>query len=320
MALSAATPLLLFYKISNFVPLAGFTLLTVFIIIIIGLSVFRPASNNLKKLDHALNQIIKGVYDINLPASGSKEIKAITENIAKLKELLQKQDQTTQHKIDMLSIASHQLRTPLNNIQWTLQTIQKNKNIIPEQNELLGNALISILRMKHIITSILTLTSIEKNTLEINSSEVNLEELFKETIKRYEPEYQSKNQKIKINCTKKLQIKTDENLLAQILDNLAGNAIKYTPPGGNISLEAKRKGGFVHIKIEDTGYGIPHDQQSYIFDKFYRAGNIQSRKTPGTGLGLHIVKTLLTTIKGRIHFTSKENKGTNFTIILPPSL
>jgi signal transduction histidine kinase len=104
--------------------------------------------------------------------------------------------------------------------------------------------------------------------------------------------------------------------LRQMVGNLLGNAIKYTQEGGRISLKCWREADQVIILIRDNGLGIPTNDQPYIFDKFYRAGNIPS-DVPGTGLGLAIVKSIVENHQGRIWVTSAVGQGTSFTIVLP---
>ena len=117
----------------------------------------------------------------------------------------------------------------------------------------------------------------------------------------------------------------DPKLLCMVFQNLLSNAVEYTPSGGKIELAisflparvGEKEKGEIQIKISDTGYGIPKNQQDKIFTKFFRADNVRNKDTEGTGLGLYIVKSIVENSGGKIRFESEENKGTTFYITLP---
>jgi signal transduction histidine kinase len=107
--------------------------------------------------------------------------------------------------------------------------------------------------------------------------------------------------------------------LRQMIGNLIENAIKYTPQGGTVTIDAGCEGDQVILRVHDTGLGIPPADQPYLFDKFFRASNIPD-DTPGTGLGLSIVKSIVDSHNGRIWVNSRQGEGTTFTIVLPTAL
>ena len=112
-------------------------------------------------------------------------------------------------------------------------------------------------------------------------------------------------------------VKVDEKLISIIFQNLLSNSIKYTPEGGYVSLDVKRKDGNVRIEVKDNGCGIPIDQQERVFTKLFRADNILKKDTQGTGLGLYLVKLIVDRYSGKVWFKSRENKGTTFYVTLP---
>ena len=113
------------------------------------------------------------------------------------------------------------------------------------------------------------------------------------------------------------KISLDSGLMSIIVQNLVSNAIKYTPEGGNVYLSIQQVDNNYVLKVKDTGYGIPIEQQSQIFTKLFRADNIKTKHTEGTGLGLYIVKSILDTVGGKISFKSKEEEGTEFIVEIP---
>jgi two-component system phosphate regulon sensor histidine kinase PhoR len=112
-------------------------------------------------------------------------------------------------------------------------------------------------------------------------------------------------------------IQADPKLIHIILQNLLSNSIKYTPEKGTITVSLSVKQSNMVIEVQDTGYGIPKGDQSKIYSKLFRADNVKAKETEGTGLGLYIVKSIIDNSGGTIDFSSAENKGTHFTIILP---
>ena len=109
----------------------------------------------------------------------------------------------------------------------------------------------------------------------------------------------------------------DTKLTKEIFSNLLSNAIKYTPENGKITVVVKSDGHLLELSISDTGYGIPKEDQLKMFQKFYRAENVQRYVPEGTGLGLYVIKSIVEAMKGNITFESTENQGTTFTVKLP---
>ena len=115
------------------------------------------------------------------------------------------------------------------------------------------------------------------------------------------------------------KINVDPNLIRIVFQNLISNSVKYTPQNGTIVVSLKKEGDNVLISVSDTGYGIPLNQQSKIFKKFFRADNVVDKETDGTGLGLYIIKEIVEKSGGKIWFSSKENQGSTFFVSIPLS-
>ncbi len=226
-------------------------------------------------------------------------------------------------KSEFISIASHQLRTPLTSVRWYLEVLMEGGagQFSAEQKDLLNSSYEAALQMADLINALLNLSRIESERLSIKPEPVNVAEFVPVLIKELEPLNLKfkKGHEIVFNAPvpEFPPLKVDRKMLREILSNLISNSIKYTSPKGKITVEADIKGENIIFAVKDNGLGIPARQQSRIFDKFFRADNITVLEFGGTGLGLYIVKKLIETMCGEIWFNSVEGKGTTFFFSLP---
>jgi signal transduction histidine kinase len=146
---------------------------------------------------------------------------------------------------------------------------------------------------------------------------VDLKAMIKQVVEGLQSQLQQKEQSFKFSVGDSLPpVAGSPTQLSQMITNLIGNAIKYTPVGGEIRVVLRREQNQLILHVVDTGPGIPLDEQSKVFEKFYRASNTQSL-APGTGLGLAIVKSIVENHRGRIWVDSKVGEGSVFTVVLP---
>lgn len=237
------------------------------------------------------------------------------------------QDVTQEHKIDktkteFVSLASHQLKTPLTSISWNTEILLSGTAgpITTDQKDKLDAIGDSNKRMIDLVEALLNVSRLELGTFVVEPSPINTVELMQSVIEELKPSIIKKKLKI---ISKFIEnppiIPLDKNLTRIIFQNLLSNAIKYTPENGEINVtigigESKEN---IIISVSDTGYGIPKEQQARVFTKLFRASNAQTKETDGTGLGLYIVKSILDHTDGKIQFTSKENEGTTFHVSMP---
>ncbi len=227
-------------------------------------------------------------------------------------------------KSEFVSLASHQLRTPLATVNWYSEVLFSERlgKLNSKQKQYMKEIVNGNARMIRLVNALLNVSRIELGTMEIRPQLTNMKGVVQNIIKSYYQKYKSKNIVLKESYEKSLpMIKTDPNLASIVVENLISNAIKYTPSGGNITVEV-RKGKdkrYLDVIVEDNGYGIPEKQQKQIFTKLFRADNIKSKVTDGTGLGLYIVKSIMDKIEGKINFVSKENVGSKFIASFPMS-
>lgn len=223
-------------------------------------------------------------------------------------------------KNEFIAVASHQLRTPLSNINWHLEALREEKNgkFNKKQKKYFDELYRNSERMSALVNALLNVSRIETGTLTITYEKIDLKKVLANLIEEQKQLVASKRLVVKKRCEKNLPlISSDLKLLTMILQNLLSNAASYTPPGGKIKLVASKKNNAVLIQISDTGYGIPEDAKQKIYEKFFRAENVKKKVPDGTGLGLYIAKSLANKLNCKIWFESQENKGTTFFLEIP---
>lgn len=226
-------------------------------------------------------------------------------------------------KTEFVSLAAHQLRTPLSAIKWTLRMLLEGDlgEITDEQKDYVDKTAQSTERMIGLINDLLNVTRIEEGRYLYNPIPLPFEPLIQSVIANYEEEIQRK--KIKLEFSKPKQklppIRVDEEKIKLAVQNIIDNAVRYTPPGGEVTVSLKydKDKKEMEVSTKDSGIGIPKDQQQRVFSKFFRGDNAIRTKTEGTGLGLFITKHIIEAHGGRIWFESEEGKGTTFYFTLP---
>jgi signal transduction histidine kinase len=231
-------------------------------------------------------------------------------------------------KSEFVSVASHELRTPLAAIKNSIQLILSGKtgDINQNQTKFLTMADRNITRLTNILNDLLNLSKIESGKIELKFEEVELKHLVEVTVSSLQPQADVKLIRMVSEIPEGLSpVNGDKEKIEQILINLIGNAIKFTPEGGNIYVTATpfpEEGGFgnkIAISVRDTGVGIPAEHLGSIFDKFFQVEGSLQRSVSGTGLGLAITKGLVEAHQGKIWAESEVGKGSTFTFTLPVS-
>lgn len=223
-------------------------------------------------------------------------------------------------KSEFISIASHQLRTPLSTIKTYSHMLIE--GYMGEINKDQTKALKTITRatntMNELIATLLNIARIESGGIKVMRKIQDAGQLAEEVTKELTITAKDKGIKISLNTPDRpVAIKTDSLIMKEVLANLIGNAIKYTPRNGTIKVSVQNQREKVLFSIQDTGLGIPSQAQTKIFRKFFRAQNVLQKETTGTGLGLYVVRGLVLVLHGKIWFKSEENVGSTFYVSLP---
>lgn len=220
-------------------------------------------------------------------------------------------------KNDFVATAAHQLRTPLSAIKWTFELL-KTEKLTESQREIVEKGSSGIDNMTHIaeglMMSIRTAEGISKYTF----TNTDITPTIKNSVHIVEPLAEQKNITLDINIPEKLPtVSIDSDRILAATQNLLDNAIKYTPDNGSVSLNITSDMHFITVSITDTGIGISEKDQEHIFEKFFRSHKATEISTDGSGLGLSIVKSIITAHGGTLSFTSKPGSGSTFTYTIP---
>ncbi|MCK9578134.1 PAS domain S-box protein [bacterium] len=233
-----------------------------------------------------------------------------------------KEKEVDKAKSEFVSLASHQLRTPLSIVNWYVEMLINGDAgpLTDGQKDYLSEILIGNNRMVDLVGSLLNVSRIEMGTFIINPVKCNLIKIVKDVANEFEIKAKLKEIDFTLKYSKNIPlISLDKKLFNIIITNLIDNAIKYTPNGGKVTLDVSKDKKEIMIKIIDNGYGILKKDREKIFTKLFRGENAKEKVSDGNGLGLYIVKSIIEQSSGKIWFDSKENKGTTFYVTLPLS-
>ncbi len=225
-------------------------------------------------------------------------------------------------KTEFVSLASHQLRTPLSAINWYTEMLLSGDvgPITEGQEKYLLEVQRGNQRMISLVNALLNVTRMSLGTFVLEPEMIDFVGLIRSVIVEQQPDIDKKQLSVTTNFAPYIPIiESDAKLLRMVIQNLVSNAIKYTAEHGQIEiiLELDTAGTHFLFSVVDTGYGIPERQQTQIFTRLFRADNVRATDTEGTGLGLYIVKAVIENSGGRVWFESKENIGSAFHIELP---
>ncbi|MFZ5640504.1 MAG: two-component system histidine kinase PnpS [Bacillota bacterium] len=245
-------------------------------------------------------------------ASGTVGIVAVLRDITEIREL-------ERMRTEFVANVSHELRTPLTSIKGFVETLLDGAI----EDKMLARHFLDIVneesnRLTRLIDDLLSLSRLEERNAEANKAPVEIDKVIGNIITMLNPQMKEKNLELETNIAGGMPvIQADRDMMGQLLINLLDNAIKYTPAGGRIKIEAAPAQQGIKVTVSDTGIGIPEESLPRLFERFYRVDKARSREMGGTGLGLAIVKHILELHGGSIEVSSELGRGTVFTFYLP---
>lgn len=297
---------------------------------IIDLKLNSEEINNLKKIIEKTSQKKETFYDNVLIESPEKKyLKIATSPVydsrglflghVKVLHDVTREKEIDKMKSEFISIASHQLRSPLSNLKWLLEIMKKQEigQINQEQQKIINLMDDSNKRLIKLVQELLNISRIEEGKIGFDLKKLDLNKIIQEVINDLLESAKQKNIKINFSKQELPQILIDQDTIRMVIQNLIDNAIKYTKSNNPIEINSKIDNNNIIVSVKDSGIGIPQKDQPKIFSKFHRSQNAKNLAVNGTGLGLYIAKQIIEKHKGKIWFNSKENQGTSFYISLP---
>jgi len=224
-------------------------------------------------------------------------------------------------KSEFVTLAAHQLRTPTSAVKWSLQILLEGDlgELNKKQKEIIGEAYETNDRAIKLVGDLLDVAQIEEGKYISKTVLIDIEGLIQSIVGDYKLRLKERELKVKLKKPGEglPKIMIDVEKMRTAIRNIFDNAIRYTLPGGKISIVLKGNKKEIEVQIQDTGLGIPRSEQGKIFTKFFRGANVMKIDTEGTGLGLYISKNIIEAHGGMIWFDSEEGKGTTFYFTIP---
>jgi signal transduction histidine kinase len=298
-------------------PVAGFLLLALLVLCAILVPILRRVTaavevRNRRLVQQAatLERSLAEAQEARSEAEAAR--RAMAEQNKRLLELDRLKD-------EFLSLVSHELRTPLTSIRGYLDLVldEEAGELNDEQRRFLQAVERNSGRLLRLVGDLLFVAQADAGRLSLERAKVDLAELASHCVEGAAPAATEKSVTLVLRVDQVPALVGDRGRLAQVLDNLVSNALKFTPEGGTVEVRTGRDGDFVTIEVEDTGIGIPAEDQPRLFERFFRSSIAHEQAIPGTGLGLAIVKAIVEAHWGRISVESSEGRGTTFRVELP---
>jgi heavy metal sensor kinase len=234
-----------------------------------------------------------------------------------LNRMIERLDDAFQHINRFSADASHELRTPLTILQLELEGIAQSHRLNPALTDQIGSALEETHRMSHIVESLLAISRLDAGEAKMAMTRLDLGQLAASTTEQMRLLAEEKSIRLTSTVTSEVYVEGDRSHLQQVVVNLVANAIKYTQEGGEVELRVRCTANTAVLEVSDNGPGIPDYALPHVFERFYRADKARSRESGGAGLGLAIVKAICTAHGAELNVSSKEGKGSIFSVELP---
>ena len=267
--------------------------------------------NPIKRLRGAMDKVADGDFSVRLEGkSSSKEIMEIYTGFNLMANEL---SSTEILQTDFVSNVSHEFKTPINAIEGYSTLLQDSENLDTDQREYIDKILFNTRRLSSLVGSILLLSKLENQQIPSHQVEYRLDEQIRQSIVALEPAWEQKDIEFDVELDR-VSYLGNEPMMRHVWDNLVSNAIKFSPNGGTVKIHLAKKLKKLIVTVEDQGPGLSEEAQKHIFDKFYQAD--ASHKQEGNGLGLALVKRILTIEKGQIAAENIPEGGCRFTVTL----
>jgi len=295
---------------SLIVAVIAATLVALIASLIISRNIVAPV----RSMTNASGRIAEGHYDERVALQGNDELSQLARSFNQMAEQL---EQVESMRRQLIGDVAHELRTPLTAIKGSAEALMD--GVLPASDETYLQIHAEAERLSHLVDDLQELSRVESRATQLDIHPADSTALIQTVTKRLQHQFDEK----RVTLTSSLPhdpiiVLADGDRVIQVLTNLIGNALQYTPENGTVTVSIERDKNEAHISVRDTGFGIPADQLTHIFDRFYRVDKSRSRAHGGSGIGLTIAKHLVEAHGGKIWAESAgENKGSVFVFTLP---
>lgn len=325
--LAALIPQEIFSEVSQAIVVA----LMVVIVVTLGASALvawllsRYLTNPIRLLMEAMGRVFKSDLSTHLVLRRHDELGSLAaffnSMVQALRQTQERNQAISKLKSQFVSVAAHQLRTPLTGLKWSLQWLmdEKGGSLTAKQRQAVEQQFKATGDMIHLVNELLDVAVVEEGKFRYNLQKVVISGLAQEVVQSFVPVAEKREVKLelKAHIREGLAVVGDPVQLKLTLSNLVDNALRYSKAGGVVTIELLQGEDWVTVHVRDTGIGIPPVERERVFQRFFRASNAQRLQPDGSGLGLYIVRNVIRGHGGKITLTSKEGEGTTVTFTLP---
>ena len=266
----------------------------------------------IKELREGMQKIADGNFDTRLETKSTSD--EIQEVFAGFNMMAQELGSTEILQTDFVSNVSHEFKTPINAIEGYTMLLQSTENIDETENEYIEKILFNTRRLSSLVSNILLLSKLENQSIQTHREKYALDEQIREDILALESLWEPKDIEFDVDLDA-VRFYGNKNVLHHVWSNLLSNAIKFSPNGGTIKMRLYKENEKIVFLIEDNGPGLSEEAKKHLFDKFYQADT--SHKEEGNGLGLALVKNIISLCDGEISAENLDVGGCRFTVTLP---
>ncbi len=281
--------------------------------VVVSFLVSQRVVTPIQQLMEASRRIATGNYGDRV-AAGDDELGELGRSFNQMAEAL---NRTETMRRDLIANVTHELRTPLTSITGYMEGLMD--GVLPADADTFQQVHREADRLQRLVNDLQELSRVEANAIELRRQLLPAEKVIRQTADRLRPQFDDKGVALTLELPEGMPpVPADEDRLSQILVNLMGNALQYTPAGGSVAVSVARTGNFVRVTITDTGIGIPVEHLPHLFTRFYRVDKSRSRAGGGSGIGLTIARHLVEAHGGEISARSAgRGKGSTFGFSLP---
>ena len=272
--------------------------------------ILRP----LRQITASSQRLAQGHYTERVPIPASDELAQMAENFNQMAAAL---EQVEQQRVALIGNVSHELRTPLAGLNGYLEGLMD--GVFPGNEETFALMDHEVRRLRRLVDDLQALSRVEAGQIALQLADFDLMPLVERVLRQLGPSAESQDLEMQTDfAAQSLAVHADSDRVAQVLLNLVGNAIRYTPEGGRIVVGVKGEGGTAVVSVTDTGMGIPPEALPYIFERFYRVDASRARRSGGSGIGLTISRHLVWAMGGELTAVSPgPDQGSTFRFTLP---